>query len=118
MERLFDSELKVMELLWEQGPLSAKEVSLLAAQRVGWNKNTTYTILKKLVDKGCVRRDEPGFVCTALVSREAAQKTETATLVQRLFGGSKKALLSALLADEQLSADDLAELRGLIDQRD
>lgn len=118
MERLFDSELKVMELLWELGPSSAKDVSLLAAQRIGWNKNTTYTILKKLVDKGCVRRDEPGFVCTALISREAAQQTETASLVQRLFGGSKKALLSALLADEQLSAADLDELRDLIGKRD
>ena len=48
METLFDSEAKVMEILWRQGTISAKEISLIAAETIGWNKNTTYTVIKKL----------------------------------------------------------------------
>ena len=73
-EKLFDSEAKVMEILWEKGTLSAKEISLIASESIGWNKNTTYTIIKKLEAKGFIRRDEPGFICTPLVSKEEMQK--------------------------------------------
>lgn len=73
-EKLFDSEAKVMEIIWAKGPLSAKEISLIAADSIGWNKNTTYTVIKKLEAKGFIRRDEPGFICTALVSRKKSRK--------------------------------------------
>ena len=117
MEKLFDSELKVMEIVWEREPVSAKDISVAAAESLGWNKNTTYTVVKKLVEKGVVKREDPGFVCTSLVSRREAQKTETRRLTERLFGGSKKALFSALLEDEKLSDEDIAELRAMIDKR-
>lgn len=116
-EKLFDSEAKVMEILWEKGPISAKEISLIAGERIGWNKNTTYTVIKKLETKGFIRRDEPGFICTALISREQAQKTEAASLLQKVFGGSRKALFSALLEDEPLSRDERDALRKLIGDR-
>ena len=90
-EKLFDSEAKVMQILWEKGAISAKEVSLIAADTIGWNKNTTYTIIKKLEAKGFIRRDEPGFICTPLVSRKQIQKTEATSLVQKVFGGSRQA---------------------------
>ena len=115
-EKLFDSEAKVMEILWERGPLSAKEISLIAAESIGWNKNTTYTIIKKLEAKGFIRRDEPGFVCTPLVSQEQVQKTEAESLLKKFFGGSRKALFSALLEDEELSDKEREELRDLIDK--
>ncbi len=117
MQKLFDSEMKVMEILWENEPVTAKEISLIAAEAIGWNKNTTYTIIKKLEGKGFLKREEPGFLCTSLVSREEIRRSETQTLVDKLFGGSKKALFSALLADEKLSADDLKELREMIEKR-
>lgn len=115
MQKFFDSELKVMELLWEQGPMSAKALSLALAERIGWNKNTTYTIIKKLEAKGALRRDEPGFLCTPLVSREQAQQTETRSLVERLFGGSRAALFSALIGTDRLSETEAAALHRLID---
>ena len=90
-EKLFDSEAKIMEIIWEKGPLSAKEISLIAADSIGWNKNTTYTVIKKLEAKGFIRRDEPGFICTPLVTREEVQKQETESLINRFFGGSKTA---------------------------
>ncbi len=116
-EKLFDSEAKVMEIIWDRGPLSAKEISLIAADSIGWNKNTTYTVIKKLEAKGFLRRDDPGFICTPLVSQEEMQKKEAVSLLNKVFGGSRKALFSALLEDEQLSEQELEELRSLIDQR-
>ena len=116
-EKLFDSEAKVMEILWERGPLSAKEVSLIAADAIGWNKNTTYTVIKKLEAKGFIRRDEPGFVCTPLVTKDEIQKKEAKSLLDKVFGGSRKALFSALLEDEKLSKNEIEELRKLIDKR-
>ena len=116
-EKLFDSEAKVMEILWEKGAISAKEVSLIAADTIGWNKNTTYTVIKKLEAKGFIRRDEPGFICTPLVSKEEMQKSEASSLLNKVFGGSRKALFSALLEDEKLSAEEIKELKDLIDKR-
>ena len=115
-EKLFDSEIKVMEIIWEKGPLSAKEISLIAADSIGWNKNTTYTVIKKLEAKGFIRRDEPGFICTPLVSREQMQKQETESLINKFFGGSKKALFSALIDKEDLTDDQAEELQRLIDK--
>lgn len=116
-EKMFDSEVKVMEIIWDKGPISAKEVSLIAADSIGWNKNTTYTIIKKLETKGFIKRDDPGFICTALVSQSEVQKSETKSLLDKLFGGSRMALFSSLLEDEALSKDEIAELRELIDKR-
>ena len=115
--KVFDSEIKLMEIIWEHEPISAKEVSLLADKEIGWNKNTTYTVIKKLIDKGYVKREEPGFICTSLISKDEVQKSEAKGLVDKLFAGSKKALFSALLEDEELTDDEISELRDLIDIR-
>ena len=115
--KIFDSEMKLMELIWQNEPVSAKQLSLLAQQETGWNKNTTYTVIKKLIEKGFVRRGEPGFVCSSLITKGEIQKSETRGLLDRFFSGSKKALFSALLEDEDLSDAELAELRAMIDRR-
>ena len=115
--KLFDSEIKLMEIIWQSEPVSAKAVSLKAEAEIGWNKNTTYTVIKKLIDKGYIKRTEPGFICTSLIQKSDVQKSEAAELVDKLFSGSKKALFSALLEDEELSDSELAELRALIDKR-
>lgn len=115
--KLFDSEAKVMEILWQKGAVSAKDISLIAAETIGWNKNTTYTVIKKLVAKGFILREDPGFICTPRVSQNEIQKAEAASLVQTVFGGSRRALFSALLEDEPLSEDEINELRELIENR-
>ena len=113
-EKIFESEAKIMEIIWDKGPISAKEISLIAADSIGWNKNTTYTVIKKLEAKGFIRRDEPGFICTALVSQAEVRKHEAESLLQKVFGGSRKALFSALLEDEELSESEAEELRKLL----
>lgn len=117
MKKLFDSELKLMQILWEHGTISAKQVSLIAGETVGWNKNTTYAVLKKLEAKGFLRREEPGFLCTPLYTKEEIQQSETRSLLDKLFNGSKKALFSALLQDETLSEREIDELREMIEKR-
>ena len=116
-EKLFDSEAKVMEIIWENTPISAKEVSLIAAKTIGWNKNTTYTVIKKLEAKGFIKREESGFICIPLVSKGEMQKAEVKSLVNKIFGGSRKALFSALLTDEELSEQEISELKKLIEER-
>ena len=117
MQKLFDSELKVMGLIWSHEPISAKELSILADKKYRWNKNTTYTVIKKIEAKGYVKRTDPGFICNSLISKRDVYKSETQGLIDKLFGGSKKALFSALLEDEKLTQGEFDELRKLIDKR-
>jgi predicted transcriptional regulator len=113
--KLFDSELRLMEIVWERGPISAKEVSVIASDEIGWNKNTTYTVLKKLVEKGAVNRIEPNFICEPLITREQVQIDETKKLIDKLYDGSLKNFFSAFLKKEKLSEEDLRELKKIID---
>jgi len=112
--KLFDSEIKVMEILWDNGPLTAKEISVLAGKITGWNKNTTYTIIKKLVKKGAIRREEPNFMCFPEISREQVQLTETSNLINRLYKGSKKLFFSSFIAKEKLTHEEIEELKRII----
>ncbi|MBR2279559.1 MAG: BlaI/MecI/CopY family transcriptional regulator [Ruminococcus sp.] len=107
-----------MELLWENEPVSAKELSLLADERIGWNKNTTYTVIKKLISKGAVKREEPKFICSSLINREDVRKQETKSLLDKLFNGSKKALFSALIDDENLTKEDIDEMKRMLEEKD
>ena len=86
--KLFDSEWKVMEVLWQENDRTAKEISLRLADSTGWNKNTTYTVIKKCIDKGAIERRELNFVCHALISKQQAQ-TEASDLTKKqqiMFG--------------------------------
>ena len=113
--KLFESELRVMELVWALEPVSAKELGIHAEEKYSWNKNTTYTVIKKLEAKGYLRREDPGFICTAILTRGQARREETHGLIDRLFGGSKKALFAALLEEEPLTADEIDALRRMLD---
>jgi len=114
--KIFDSELKVLEILWEGGVLSAREIASRAAGQVGWSKTTTYTVLKKCVEKGLVERTEPGFQCRALASREEVQRQETRGLIDRMYGGSADRLVASLLDGKALSSEEIARLRRLVEE--
>ena len=84
--KLFDSERKVMEVLWDAAQdLPAREVARRLEQSVGWNKNTTYTVIKKCVEKEAIERREPNFQCHPLVSREQVREQEAVDLVDKLL---------------------------------
>ena len=115
--KLFDSERKVMEVLWEaDAPLTAKEVAQKLGETVGWNKNTTYTVIKKCIDKGAIQRREPNFQCFPLVRREEAQAAAAVELVDKVFDGSASLLFASLLSGKQLPPEEIQRLRALIDE--
>jgi len=114
--KLFDSELKIMDIVWEIEPVSAREISLIAADTIGWNKNTTYTIIKKLIDKNVIERSEPNFICTSIIKKSDVQKVETQNLIDKLYNGSKKMFFAAFI-DDDISDDELEELKKLIEKR-
>jgi len=116
-EKLNNSQIKVMQLLWEGGASTAKELTVKAAESYGWNKNTTYTIIKSLVEAGAVERSEPDFLCTPLVSLEEVRKKETRGLVEKFYKGSASAFFSAFLEDENLAPEELDALRRHIDEK-
>lgn len=114
--KLFEGELKLLELLWANEGATAKELALLASKEIGWNKNTTYTVIKKLVAKGAIKRSEPDFVCHGLITREDVGREEAQKVLRSFFGGSAKALFSSFMADGTLSAKEAGELKKLIDE--
>jgi predicted transcriptional regulator len=116
--KLFDSELKVMEIVWQKEPITAKEISLLLGETIGWNKNTTYTIIKKLIEKNMIVREEPNFICTSAIKKEEVQSAETNSLIDKLYNGSKKMFFAAFLQNEKLSEDEAEFLKRLIDKNE
>ena len=114
--RLPDSELKVMAFLWEKETASAKDTALYMGREYGWKKNTTYTVLKNLQEKGVIKRKEPGFQCIPLVAREQVGKTEARTLIDRFYKGSAAMLFSSFLDEHAMSEAELAEIRALLEK--
>lgn len=112
--KLFDSELKVMETLWKHGDCTAGQMAKLLKDEIGWNRNTTYTVIKKCIEKGAVERIEPNFLCRAAVRREEIQAAETEELIDRMFDGSKAKFFAAFLSDQSLSQDELEQLRRML----
>ena len=76
--KLFDSELKVMDVLWKQGDTPAREIARALGEELGWNVNTTYTLIKRCMKKGAIERAEPGFLCHALLPKAAASAATSA----------------------------------------
>lgn len=112
--KLFDSELKVMDVLWKEGDMRAKDVADLLTKEVGWNKNTTYTLIKRCIKKGAIERSEPNFMCHALISKEKVQEAETNELINKIYDGSADKLFAALLSRKKLSAEQIEKLMQIV----
>jgi len=116
--KLYDSELNIMEYLWQHGEASAKDIAAEMARTVGWSKTTTYTVLKKCVEKGAVARQEPGFVCTPLIDMAQVQEYETRELINKMYQGSADLLVASLIGQQKLSGEEIARLKALVDRLD
>ena len=114
--KLFDSERKVMECLWDCGDLSAREIAARLSEQVGWSKTTTYTVIKKCIDKGALRRRDPGFMCHALVSRDDILEQDTSEFLERNYDGAADKLVASLLGRKKLSTDEISRLKQLIER--
>lgn len=114
--KLFDSELKVMDVLWREGDSTAKHISDVLKAEVGWNMNTTYTLIKRCMKKGAIERSEPNFMCHALIPKEEVQETETNELINKIYDGSVDKLFAALLGRKKLSADQIRHLKQIVNE--
>ncbi len=112
--RLHEGELNVMELLWSNKALAAKDIAKIIKEYIGWEKNTTYTVIKRLIDKGAITREEPGFICKPNVSKRMVQKTETKVLLDKLFNGSLNTFLVEYLNSQPLKRAEILELERII----
>ncbi len=112
--RLHEGELNVMELLWSNKALAARDIAKIIKEYIGWEKNTTYTVIKRLIDKGAITREDPGFICRANISKKKIQNIETQVLLNQLYNGSVSNFISVYLAEQQLSGTDIEELRKII----
>lgn len=113
LHQLCDSEYRFMEVIWDSAPVGSGRLVELCAQKLGWKKSTTYTMLKKLCDKGLVQNENA--CVTVLSPREAVTAAESAAFVERTFGGSLPGFVAAFLGGKRLSAEEAEELRRLID---
>lgn len=114
MERLGNAELKVMNVLWREGDCTAKHISEVLSEELGWNINTTYTLIKRCIQKGAIERVEPKFICRALVTQNEVAQTETDDLIEKLYDGSANKLFVALLGRKKLTAEQIAELKKIV----
>lgn len=114
--KLYDSELNVMEVLWREGERTAGQLAKILNEQIGWNRNTTYTVIKKLINKGAIERREPDFICRARITKEQVQQQEATQLIGKLFDGSAEVFLSAFLNGKELTEEEVERLKRIVEE--
>ena len=103
-----------MDVLWREGDSTAKHISDVLKEEVGWNMNTTYTLIKRCIKKGAIERSEPNFMCHSLIPKEEVQEAETNELINKIYDGSADKLFAALLGRKKLSQEQIAQLKQIV----
>lgn len=111
--KLFDAEFKFMCIVWEAEPLTTRKLTELCREKLGWKRTTTYTVLRKLSDRGMVQNEQA--TVTSLVKREQVQKYESEVVVQKAFDGSLPKFIAAFLNGKTLSDAEAEAMKRLID---
>ena len=113
-KKLFDGEYRFMELVWKNEPVRSMELARLCLDQLGWKKSTCFTVLKKLSQRGFVRNENA--VVTAMVKRDEVQRQESKAVVDKSFGGSLPAFVTAFLSDRKLTKEEAEKLRTMIEK--
>lgn len=111
--KIFDSEYKFCLILWENEPVKSGKLVELCREKLGWSKATTYTVIKRLSERGVAKSENT--LVTSLVSKEEVQASEVDELVDRVFEGSLPSFVAAFTRRKKLSAGEVEELRRMID---
>ena len=111
--RLCDSEYRFMCMVWELSPVRSGELVKAANEQLGWKKSTTYTVIKKLEQRGFLRNEKA--IVTAVVSRKECQAAETGYFMDRTFGGSLPKFVAAFLGNRKISDREAKEIKAMID---
>ena len=112
--KLGAAEGRFADLIWQNEPLSSSLLAKLAEEELGWKKSTTYTVIKRLAERGVVHTENA--VVTALVQREDVQRAESRAFVAHNFHGSLPAFLTAFMGNSKLSKEDADVLHAMIDR--
>ena len=111
--KIHESEYRFCLIMWEYEPVTAVELVKLCQEQLGWKRTTTYTVIKRLGERG-VLKNENGKI-TALVSKETAQAREIDELVEEKFQGSLPAFVAAFTKHRDISGEELEEVQRMID---
>jgi len=112
--KLCESDYRFMRVVWEHAPLPSGELVKLCAEKLGWKKPTTYTVLRKLSERGFVKNEDT--VVTALIPKEQVQVYQSGRFVDRVFEGSLPQFLVSFLGNRTISEKEARELREIIDR--
>ena len=112
--KIFESEYRFCLIMWEHAPIAAAELARLCLEQLGWKRTTTYTVIKRLGERG-ILKTENGLVLP-LISKEEAQASEIDELVEKKFEGSLPAFVAAFTKRQTLSAGELDQLQSMIDR--
>lgn len=118
MEKIFDSELNVLKILWDQGDITAKSIAEILEKKVGWHANTTYTVINKCIAKGYIERIYPKFICHVLISEQEALSLETNDIADKFFDGSVSRMFVALAEKVKLTEEMKEELLNIINKEE
>lgn len=112
--KIFDSEYRFACIVWDHEPVTTRELVELCRKKLEWKRTTTYTVLRRLCDRGIMKTENS--VVTSRVSRQAVQGQESRQFVERTFQGSLPQFVAAFLRSGPLSREEAEQLRRLIDQ--
>ena len=111
--KIFESEYRFCLILWENEPVGSTELVKLCKDQLGWSKATTYTVIRRLAERGIVKNENA--VVTALISKEEAQASRLNEMVEETFEGSMPAFIAAFSRSKKLSRREVNQLKQLID---
>lgn len=114
MEKVFESEYRFLCILWENEPVGSTQLVRLCAEKLGWKKSTTYTVIHKLSEKHIITNTNT--VVTALVTKEEVDRQESEELLWRTSNGNVPDFLAAFLKDRKLSKEDVQRIKKIIEE--
>lgn len=111
--KVFESEYRFCLILWENEPINSTKLAKLCNEKLGWSRTTTYTVIKRLSERGVVKNENT--IVSSLVSRDEVQAAEINELVDKTFGGSVPAFIAAFTKRKNLTEDEVAQIRQMLD---
>lgn len=112
--KLFDAEYKFASIIWENEPINSTELVKLSLEKLGWKKSTTYTVLRKLCERGILNNQDA--MVSSIVKKDEAQKYESQTVIEKNFDGSLPQFLTAFLGKNKITSKEAEELKRIIEE--
>lgn len=112
--KVFESEYRFCLILWREEPITSARLAALCAEELGWSRTTTYTVIKRLSERGVVKNDHS--TVSSLVSKEEIQAAEMNEMMKKTFEGSLPAFIAAFAKQQELSREDLEEIKRILEK--